>query len=102
MGYELGRKTFMPLYYFTLRTRHETVTNSEGVELPDPEAARSQAIAIAREMVSNCKMPTRRWRLTVRDDYLIPCFEILFAEVDETIANSASPHPHSLENPLKN
>ena len=30
-------------------------------------------------------MDTRTWRIEVRDDDLQPCFDLIFAEVDETI-----------------
>jgi len=87
----------MPLYYFILKTREAVIPDEAGIELADAEAARAEANAIARELMRNREVSARSWRLEVCDDYLIPCFEILFAEVDETIAHLAPPYRNSVE-----
>jgi hypothetical protein len=87
----------MPLYYFTLKGGGDTFSDQEGVELLDLAAAREHATAVARELMRNRELPARKWRLQVCDDYLMPCFEILFAEVDETIAHLQPKYRKSLE-----
>src|SRR5262249_8286657 len=68
-----------------------------GVDLPNRDAARVHAVAVARELMRNRELVTRPWRLQVCDDYLNPCFEILFAEVDETIAHLTPEFRTSIE-----
>lgn len=87
----------MPLYYFILKTKEAVIPDEAGVELPDSKAARTEANAIARELMRNRELSARTWRLAVCDDYLIPCFEILFAEVDETIAHLPPQYRKSIE-----
>jgi uncharacterized protein DUF6894 len=87
----------MPLYYFTLKGGGDAFSDQEGFELPDLAAAREHATAVARELMRHRELPARKWRLEVYDDYLIPCFEILFAEVDETIAHLDPKYRKSLE-----
>lgn len=77
----------MPLYYFILKSARDIIPDEEGVELLDLPAARNHAVAVARELMRNRELPARNWRLEVCDDYLVPRFEILFADVDETIAH---------------
>jgi len=77
----------MSLYYFILKGGRDIIPDHEGVELQDLAAAREHAVAVACELMRNRELPARNWRLEVCDDYLVPCFEILFADVDETIAH---------------
>lgn len=87
----------MPLYYFVLKNGRDAIPDHEGVELPNLEAAREHATAVARELMRNRELPARVWRLEICDDYLMPCFEILFAEVDETIAHLSPKYRQSVE-----
>ena len=87
----------MPLYHFVLKSQRDVIADREGIELPNLEAARAEAVAVARDMMRNCELPPRNWRLEVCDDYLLPCFEILFAEVDETIAHFQPQHRKEIE-----
>jgi hypothetical protein len=41
----------MPKYYFHIRAHGNVEYDLEGIELPDPDAARREAIAAARDMV---------------------------------------------------
>lgn len=41
----------MPRYYFNIRSHGEVEYDPDGIELPNPDAARREAIAAARDMV---------------------------------------------------
>jgi len=75
----------MPLFYFVLKGSRLTIPDRDGIELPDIEAARTHAVVVARELMRNRELSARQWRMEVCDDYLLPCFDIVFAEVDSTI-----------------
>src|SRR5262249_19601636 len=47
-------------------------------------AARKEAILVAHDLMRNREIKTRAWRIEVCDENLRPCFELLFAEFDET------------------
>ena len=87
----------MSLYYFILKGGRDIISDQEGVELRDLAAAREHATAVARELMRNRELPARNWRLEVCDDYLVPCFEILFADVDETIAHLPAAYQESIK-----
>ena len=87
----------MPLYYFILKSGSDVVPDQEGIELPHADAAREHATAVARELMRNRELPARNWQLEVCDDYLVPCFEILFADVDETIAHLPPQHQETIK-----
>jgi hypothetical protein len=40
----------MPLYYFHIRHGHEVELDREGTDLPNPAAARAEALRMAREL----------------------------------------------------
>jgi hypothetical protein len=73
------------LFYFVLKTPQQTIPDPEGQELVDRAAARQHAVAVARQLMRNREVATRRWRIEVCDDYLHPLFEVFFVEVDETL-----------------
>lgn len=77
----------MPLFYFILKDGCSTIPDRDGVELSDEHAARSEAICVARELMRNRQHQTRLWRLQVCDAYLRPCFELLFASIDDSRAH---------------
>jgi Domain of unknown function (DUF6894) len=87
----------MPLYYFVLKNGCEAIADEVGLELPNLEAARAEAVSIARELMRNCELARRAWKLEVCDDYLIPRSEVLFAEADETIAHLQPQFRSSIE-----
>jgi len=86
----------MPLYYFALRSKGAVLADREAVDLPDLEAARAEAVVIARELMRNREARVRGWRVQVCDDYLVPCCDILFAEVDETLDYLPAQHRESI------
>ena len=75
----------MSRFYFNLKTRQRIVVDSEGTELGDEAAAHAEAAVIAREIMRNNHTNTRAWRLIVCDAEPRPCFELLFATVDEEL-----------------
>jgi hypothetical protein len=77
----------MALYYFVLKHGDKTIPDRDGEDLPDQHAARAYACAIARDLMRNQEVNTRLWRIEVRDEYLMPCFEIHFSEIDETLGH---------------
>jgi hypothetical protein len=75
----------MRLFYFLLKVGSQTFPDVEGQELADEVAARDHAVAVAQELMYNRENQTRLWRIQVCDDYLHPCFEVLFAAVDPSL-----------------
>ena len=75
----------MPLYYFVLKTGRRSYPDSEGQEFPDDTAAQAHAHAVAHELMRNREIKTGHWRIEVCDDYLQPCYECLFADLDHTL-----------------
>lgn len=86
----------MPLYYFILKNGEEVVPDREGLECADLAAAHAHASAVARELMRNRELRSRPWRLEVRDEDLQPCFEILFADVDDTMAHLPAEYRESI------
>lgn len=74
----------MPLYYFVLKDGTRTIPDREGVELIDLYTARTHAVEVARELMRNRELPTATWRIQVCDEDLRPCFDLLFADLDES------------------
>ncbi|HZP79476.1 MAG TPA: hypothetical protein VFB45_25300 [Pseudolabrys sp.] len=75
----------MPLFYFVLKAGRDKIPDREGLEFHDLQEAQRHAIDIARELMRNRTLSSRAWRIEVRDDYLLPRGEVLFAEVDQSL-----------------
>jgi len=75
----------MPQYFFNLKTGRSMVRDFEGNAFDDDAAARTHAETIARELMRNNETKSRTWRLEVCNADHAPCFEVLFATIDETI-----------------
>ncbi|MET0675944.1 MAG: hypothetical protein ABW175_09115 [Bradyrhizobium sp.] len=75
----------MPLYYFILKAGRHSYPDSEGQEFVDDAAAKAHAQAVARELMRNRETKTAHWHIQVCDDYLQPRYQILFADVDNTL-----------------
>lgn len=84
---ERSKASQMPLFYLLLKVGYETFPDIEGQELADEVAAHDHAVAVAQELMRNRVNETRLWRIQACDDYLRPCFEVLFAEVDPSSRN---------------
>jgi hypothetical protein len=79
----------MPLFYFVLKAGRKSVPDEDGQELADEAGARLHAEVVARQLMRNREAQTRMWRIQVCNDYLEPLCEVLFADVDETLAHLA-------------
>jgi|SRR5215467_13740169 len=77
----------MPRYYFNLKKREGTLLDPDGTDLPDEAAARKHALQVMRELMHNAHVRTRAWRLAVMDQDRNPCFELLFASHDGSMAH---------------
>jgi hypothetical protein len=75
----------MPRYIFDLNTGREVFRDPEGMELADGIAAEAHGVAVVGEIIRNNKAKTRAWRLQIHTGERDPCFEILFASVDDSI-----------------
>ena len=72
----------MALFYFILKVGRKTFPDPVGEEFDDVTDARAHAHAVAGELMRNRESSTGHWRVQVCDDYLEPCYECLFADVD--------------------
>jgi hypothetical protein len=74
----------MPRYYFSLNNGRP-FDDVDGLELPDLEAARQEAVGFARDMMR--MEPTRRdwagWMVCVTDEAQQSVFEVAFADVKQ-------------------
>jgi len=77
----------MPHYYFNLKRRDGTLIDPDGLDLPDEAAARQYALQVIGELMRNATVRTRGWRLAVTDQDREPCFELLFASYDDSMAH---------------
>ena len=77
----------MPKYFFNLAAREEIVFDREGVDFPDERSAREHAAVVARELMAHRELRTRAWQLDVRDSNGLPCFDLLFARIDDTLGH---------------
>ena len=75
----------MALFYFILKVGRQTFPDPAGEEFDDIAGARLHADAVARELMRNRETRTGHWRVQVCDDYLQPCCECLFADVDQRL-----------------
>jgi Domain of unknown function (DUF6894) len=75
----------MALFYFIVRVGRKTFPDPVGEEFDDIADARAHAHAVAGELMRNRENSTGHWRLQVCDDYLQPCYECLFADVDQRL-----------------
>ncbi len=76
----------MPRYYFSIKDDHRVVSDPEGTALRDEDAALAHAFQVVRELSRNREQQTRSWRLAVSNEQGAPCFELLFASVDDSVA----------------
>jgi len=76
----------MALFYFVLKVGRQRFPDPVGEEFGDLADARAHAHAVARELMRNRESRTNHWRVEVCDDYLQPCYECLFADIDQRLA----------------
>jgi hypothetical protein len=74
----------MPMYYFHLRDQ-DTITDIDGTELADVEAARDHANAVARELTTKTSgiqgEPWSAWSMVVHDDDGLELFSFEMSDV---------------------
>jgi hypothetical protein len=75
----------MALFYFILKVGGQSYPDQAGEEFDDIADARAHAHAVACELMRNRENRTAHWRVEVCDDYLQPCCEILFADIDQRL-----------------
>jgi len=63
------------------------IPDRDGSEWPNDAAAQEEATLVAQDLMRNQEAKRGSWRIEVRDQDLLPRSEILFAEIDETIAH---------------
>ena len=76
----------VPQYHFVLKTRDELIPDRDGSEWPNDAAAQEEATLVAQDLMRNEEAKRGSWRIEVRDQDLLARSEILFAEIDQTIA----------------
>lgn len=76
----------MPMYYFNLKTHKGINLDPDGVELINDVKAREYGQEVAQELAQRCEAKTRFWRIEVCDVNRRPIAEVLFADIDPTIA----------------
>jgi hypothetical protein len=75
----------MALYYFILKVGRKRFPDPVGEEFEDFTDARAHAHTVAGELMRNRENWTGHWRVEVCDDCLQPCYECLFADVDQRL-----------------
>jgi len=76
----------VPVYHFIwISSRTPPIIDRDGQEFPDDKAAYAHATEVAGELMRNREAKCRSSRLQVYNENLMPCFEILFASIDETL-----------------
>jgi len=75
----------MALYYFILKVGRKSFPDPLGEDFENLEGACAHAQTVAGEFMRNRESKTGHWRVEVCDDYLQPCYECLFADVDERL-----------------
>src|SRR5690349_17930492 len=76
----------MPRYHFHLRDYGNIHRDLEGTELPDVNAARAHAEAVAEELMRHSGFRARYWSLGVECGLGEPKFDLFFADVDKRLA----------------
>jgi hypothetical protein len=77
----------MPLYHFVLKTTHDHIPDRDGSEWPNEAAAHKEAVLVAHDLMRNQMVKRHAWRIEVCDEELRHCSELLFVELDETLAH---------------
>jgi len=77
----------MPRFHFHLRARGSLHCDRDGSELPDLQAARAYARAVAEELMRHSGHATRHWSMLVEDETGQPLFDVFFADIDPSLAS---------------
>jgi hypothetical protein len=76
----------MALFYFIIKVGLESFPDPKGDEFANLKGAKKHAELVAGELMRNREFKTAHWRIQVCDDYLLPLYECLFAEVNQKLA----------------
>jgi hypothetical protein len=88
----------MPIYHLILKpTGGAPLADRDGQDFTDLGAVHAHATQVAHEIMRNREPKCRPYRLQVSDENLEPCFEILFASIDETLDHMPTDFRHSIE-----
>ena len=88
----------MPTYFFNLKNAEGTILDPVGTDLPDEHAAWEHARIVANEIMRHREARTRFWRLQVADGNRDACFDLLFANIDDSIRHLSPELRGSVEN----
>jgi len=75
----------MALFYFIVKVGRKAFPDPVGEEFENIADACAHAHRVAHELMRNRENRTRHWRVQVCDDYLQPCYECLFADLDQRL-----------------
>jgi hypothetical protein len=75
----------MPRYFFNLFDGRKIIPDPDGTDLADYHSARAHAFRVMRELARNREDSTNAWRLIVHEGQGIPCFELVFASLEDTM-----------------
>jgi hypothetical protein len=87
----------MPRYTFKLKDDCNGVEDAAGVNLPNAEIAYRYASDVVRELMQAREPSTRSWQLDVYEGVQTKIFEILFAELDQTLDHLNAPMRNAVE-----
>ena len=92
---EIGPHANLPFHFETHGA--SPIVDRDGEEFADKSAAYAHATEVARDIMRNREAKCRAYRLQVRDENLEPCFEILFASIDEALNHLPDDLRHRVE-----
>lgn len=73
------------MFYFNLRDGRAGVSDTEGIDLPNLDAAKVHATEVARELMRCTERKKRSWRMEVNDGEGNSVLTLPFATVDPTL-----------------
>lgn len=82
----------MSRYYFHLRADGLIHRDFDGVELPNVQAARVHASAVAEELMRGASARTRLWSIAVEGADRERVLDLFFADVDLSVQAYSPPH----------
>ena len=82
-----SRTTRMQRYYFHLRDGYRGYSDSEGVRLPNDDAAHEHSHRVASELLKNRERKVRHWRIQVQADGGHILFEVALITLDQTLSH---------------
>jgi hypothetical protein len=87
----------MHRYYFHLRDGYRGYLDSEGVRLPNDDAAHEHARRVASELLKNRERKVRHWRIQVQIAGGRILFEVALITLDRTLSHLSPLHRKAME-----